>query len=119
MFREWAKTPAGLERWVQAGLLACWPADDRAPADEVLAASDEAITRMTHGDGGKLQRAGERLLNGLQKHPDPEGLVERTRALLPSATIETDRAHPSYPHRPRIVVGGGSQSGRDRSRGYR
>ncbi len=99
-FLNWTRTPAGLERWIQAGLLACWPSPDNAPAGEVLDSTEDGIRRMTHGDGGKLRLAGQRLLNGLRKHPDPDGLVERTRGLLPSATVESDRRHPTYPHRP-------------------
>ena len=99
-FLNWTKTPAGLERWIQAGLLACWPSPDNAPAGEVLDSNEDGIRRMTHGDGGKLRRAGQRLLNGLRKHPDPDGLVEQTRGLLPSATVESDRRHLTYPHRP-------------------
>ena len=53
---------------------------------------------MTHGSGGKLPEAGARLINGLEQHPDPIALVERTRRLFPSATIRTDRGHPTYPH---------------------
>ena len=99
-FLNWTKTPAELERWIQAGLLACWPAANNALAGEVLDRIEEGIGRMTHGDGGKLRHAGQRLLNGLRKHPDPDGLVERTRRLLPSPTVESDRRHPTYPHRP-------------------
>ena len=66
----------------------------------MLDSAEDGIGRMTHGDGGKLRHAGQRLLNGLRKHPDPDGLVERTRRLLPSPTVESDRRHPTYPHRP-------------------
>lgn len=99
-FLNWIRTPAGLERWIQAGLLACWPSPDNPPAGEVLDSTEDGIRRMTHGDGGKLRLAGQRLFNGLQEHPDPDGLVERTRGLLPNATVESDRRHPTYPHRP-------------------
>ena len=99
-FLDWTKTPAELERWIQAGLLACWPSANNAPAGAVLDSTEEGIGRMTRGDGGKLRHAGQRLLNGLRKHPDPDGLVERTRRRLPSPTVESDRRHPTYPHRP-------------------
>ena len=55
---------------------------------------------MSRGSGGKLQEAAARLINGLEQHEDPEKLVERTRAELPSATIETDRFHTFPPHLP-------------------
>ena len=95
-----AGVSAELERWIQAGLLACWPSANNAPAGAVLDSTEEGIGRMTRGDGGKLRHAGQRLLNGLRKHPDPDGLVERTRRRLPSPTVESDRRHPTYPHRP-------------------
>ena len=39
----------------------------------------------------------------LQRHANPERLVEETRRRLPSATITSDREHPNYPMQPRIV----------------
>ena len=59
---------------------------------------------MSRGSGGKLQEAAARLLNGLEQHEDPEKLVERTRARFPSATIETDRFHLTYPSGSEITV---------------
>ena len=97
-FVGWTEDRAGLERWIQAGLLACWPEDDRAPARAVIERTLAGIAAMTHGSGGKLPEAGARLINGLEQHPDPVELVERTRRLFPSATIRTDRGHPTYPH---------------------
>ena len=99
-FVEWTTEPTGLERWVLAGMLACWPGDDDAPAWDVLDATMNGIRALVRGDGGKLPNAGARLLNGLQKHPDPERLVELTRRHLPSPTISTDSAHPSFPEGP-------------------
>ena len=40
--------------------------------------------------------AAGRLINELRAHPDPLGLVEQTRKLLPSATIDSERGHPTY-----------------------
>ena len=96
-FVEWTSQPSELERWVQAGLIACWPADDDTPAMTIIDRTREGIGAMSRGSGGKLQEAAARLINGLEQHEDPEKLVERTRAELPSATIETDRFHPIYP----------------------
>lgn len=81
-------------------MLACWPSDDDAPAWDVLDATMKGIQAMVRGDGGRLPNAGARLLNGLRKHPDPERLVALTRRHLPSPTISTDRAHPSFSERP-------------------
>lgn len=96
---EWTSKPADLERWMQAGFLACWPQDDKASAKEVIQRTLNGISAMARGSGGKLTMTSERLINGLENHPDPIGLVERTRVRLPSPTIETDRTHPSYPLR--------------------
>lgn len=45
---------------------------------------------------GKLVNAAGRLINELRAHPDPIRLVEQTRKLLPSATIDSERNHPTY-----------------------
>jgi hypothetical protein len=95
---SWTAEPAQLERWIQAGMIACWPREDDAPTMTVIDRTLEGIGAMSRGSGGKLQDAAARLVNGLEQHDDPEALVERTRARLPSATVETDRFHPTYPH---------------------
>ena len=96
MLTEWTSTRADLERWIQAGFLACWPHDDKAPARDVIQRTLTGLSAMARGSGGKLTMASERLINGLENHPDPTGLVERTRERLPSQTIQTDRGHPAY-----------------------
>ena len=96
---EWTSRPADLERWIQAGFIACWPYEDKASAKEVIQQTLNGISAMARGSGGKLRMSSERLVNGLEAHPDPIRLVERTRARLPSQTIQTDRTHPSYPLR--------------------
>ena len=53
--------------------------------------------QMAAGEGGKLKDTAGRIYNGLEFHRDPERLIESTRKLLPSATVETDRLHPSHP----------------------
>ena len=92
----WTRKPEERERWLQAGLIAAWPADDTASAEEIADATERAISKMCHGTGGKLKEAGRQLLNSLEAHPDLEGLIERTRGRLPSATIEAERDHPTY-----------------------
>ena len=103
-FVEWTSQPAELERWIQAGLIACWPADDDIPAMTIIDRTREGIGAMSRGSGGKLQEAAARLINGLEQHEDPEKLVERIRAGFPSATIETDRFHPTRPGGSGITV---------------
>ncbi len=91
---EWTYSPEGLEHWVQAGLLACWPPDDGAPAVSVLRNTRRRIGEMVRA--GTLPAAGQRLLNGLNTHPDPLGLVEQVRKRLPSATVDVERLHPRH-----------------------
>lgn len=100
MLVEWTREQDRLERLVQAGMLACWPGKDHAPANEIIDRTLDGITAMARGDGGKLKDAAGRLHNCLKLHANPTGLVEKTRLLLPSATVETDRLHPTYPHQP-------------------
>ena len=93
---QWTRTPGAGEKWLQAGMIACWPARDDAPATEVVKETLARIDRMRSGSGGKLVNAGGRLINELRAHPDPIGFVEQTRKLLPSATIDSERGHPTY-----------------------
>jgi len=95
-FTSWTTDPVSLERWIQAGLLACWPPTDDADPMIVIERTIGGMEALRRGTGGMLTSAAERLLNGLDKHPDPVELVERTRAKLPSKTVETDRLHPAY-----------------------
>lgn len=53
---------------------------------------------MAAGDEGTLRDTAGQVDNGLTYHHNPEGLVESTRQRLPSATVETNRLHPSHPN---------------------
>ena len=90
------RKPRERERWLQAGLMAAWPANDSASTEEIADATERTISRMCYGTGGKLKEAGRQILNSLEAHPDLNGLIERTRRTLPSATIEAERQHPTY-----------------------
>ena len=92
---EWTIPPDDLERWIQAGLLACWPADDHAPARAIIRSALTEMKAMLTARSCTLPTAGARLINGLEHHPDPTGLVDQTRKLLPSKTISCERAHPA------------------------
>ena len=94
---RWTRPQAARTLWIQAGLIASWPARDDASAEQVIRATIENVGNLVRA-GGPLPNAGARLLNELESHPDPVDLVERTRRRFPSPTITTDRAHPSYPH---------------------
>ena len=89
---QWTYQPEDIQRWIQAGLLACWPEDDDAPAADVLRNTHRHIGAMALA--GTLPAGGQRLLNCLNTHPDPIGLVEETRRRLPSPTVEAERCHP-------------------------
>ncbi len=93
---SWAESRQGHERLMQAGLLACWPTDDNAPARDVLKVTIGTISAMRRGEGGKLRETANRLVWGLEQHSHPERMVEETRASFPSPTVETDRRHPTY-----------------------
>ena len=94
---EWTKTPVGHQLLLQAALLATWPGNDNMPALNVIENTEEQLQAMAAGQGGKLKGTVDRIHNGFEYHPDPERLVESTRRLLPSATVETDRLHPTHP----------------------
>ena len=112
---DWSRSPEELEHLVQAGLLACWPTDDGLDAREIALLTREKINQMRSGTGGKLKACAERLINGLDKHPDPVELVQRTRAIcLPSPTVEAERRHPSYPVRGAGLPTGGRLIGNAR-----
>ena len=89
---SWTYEPEDIQRWTQAGLLACWPEDDDAPAGDVLRNTRRHVRAMALS--GTFPAAGQRLLNLLDTHPDPIGLVEETRRRLPSPTVEAERRHP-------------------------
>ena len=86
-----------LEKWLQAGLMACWPTDESTPSERIVA---DAITELTYMTEGRLPGAGSRLVDGLRTHRSPAQLVEDVKRQLPSSTISTDRTHPSSPQRP-------------------
>ena len=96
----WTRSQAGLEKWLQAGLIACWPRNYDASPREVINKTIDEVERMAQGSGGKLRRSAQRLANGLRNHPSPERLVEQTRERFPSPTITSDRKHPTYPQAP-------------------
>ena len=97
---EKAQTWEGTDRLLQAGLMACWPADDRTAADEIVKQTIARISSMSRRRGGRLPKTGELLSNGLQNHERAVKLVETIRRSLPSRTITTDREHPTFPRDP-------------------
>ena len=94
---RWTRSAAARERWIQARMIASWPARDESSAEQVIRATIKNVGNLVR-TGGPLPNASARLLNELENHANPVGLVERTRRRFPSPTITTDRTHPSYPH---------------------
>lgn len=107
---EWTRSHAGRERWIQAGLIASWPARDDADPDEVIRATLKNVGNLVCS-GGPLPNASARLINELENHPDPVTLVERTRRRFPSPTVVTDRLHPTYPQAREPATPSGAASG--------
>ena len=68
---QWTRTPTAGRRWLQAGMIAYWPAKDEAPAVEVVKETLERIEHMRAGSGGKLVSAAGRLINELRAHQTP------------------------------------------------
>ena len=92
----WVAGKTEVERWIQAGLLAFWPADDNAPARTVIEpAMDGPRESVQPWDTRGLWRAGGRLTNALEQHPEPEPLVEGVRKRMPSPTVESGRRYPA------------------------
>ena len=61
---RWTRSTAAGERWIQAGMLASWPARDDAGAEQVIRATVEKIGTLVR-TGGPLLNASARLLNEL------------------------------------------------------
>ena len=97
---NWLRRDDRRDRILQAAVMACWPKVDDADADRVIANARNTFHRMATGKGGRLQQSSAHISRMLDSHDDPLSLVERTRRNLPSAVIETDRHHPTYPERP-------------------
>ena len=97
---EWTGRKGELELWTHAGLIACWPKNDDAPAMEVLRKTIGDLKKFTQKPGAPLRGSSRRLIRALERHPNPIGLIEETRKHLPSPTITRDRQHPTFPERP-------------------
>ena len=96
---ERAQTPKGRERLLQAGLIACWPANDETPADEIIKGAIDRIEGASRG-GGRLPQTGDMLIHELHNQQQARKLIEKIRRGLPHATITTDREHPTFPKDP-------------------
>ena len=95
---RWTESRVNAERWIQAGMLVSWPGGADADPDRVLSATRDRIGKLAATDW-PLPDACGRLLNELDRHPNPRRLVEQTRGRLPSATLASEQQHPTYPSR--------------------
>ena len=93
---RWTRTTAAVERWIQAGMLASWPARDDASAEQVIRATVKNIGTLV-STGGPLPTASARLLNELENTRIRSPWSSGRAAGFPSPTITPDRIHPSYP----------------------
>ena len=104
-FVRWTVEDAALERWIQAGFIACWPSRDDADPVEVIDRTAAGIEALSRGTGGKLPRAAARLLNGLEKtsgpdrarREDPEDLCRARRWTATGSTRRTPCTGPVHP----------------------
>ena len=85
---EATRDSAKLEQLVQAGFIACWPDHDNASTEHVVGNTIRGFERLGRGGDTQLIKTAARMLNRIDKHPDLPALVEATRRLLPSKTIE-------------------------------
>lgn len=101
MLCHWLKTRQADDRILQAALLAA--SDDTETATknplEWIQHCIDVMRRITRDPSHQLHGFGTLLTTELAKHPDPAWLAALAAAKLPSATIETDRQHPSHPSR--------------------
>ena len=85
---EWTSTPAKLERWIQAGFLACWPHDDTASAKEVI----QRTLKRNLSNGPRQRR---------QAHDDQSKTDQRTREpSRPDRPGRTNKGTPAQPDDP-------------------
>ncbi len=51
-------------------------------SNRIVKLTPKGISKMIEGTGGRLVQSGRRLLNVLERHPNPEALVERRTSAL-------------------------------------
>lgn len=104
--------PGGLERGLQAAILATWTKRERTQ-DEITSDCLERLEQMYAGTGGQLRTTARLLHDGLKRHPAPERIVANLRLRLPSPAAESDYYHPTYPQRPVAAEYGRTERGQE------
>ena len=79
------RRPGGLERGLQAAILATWTRHER-NRDEIVSDCLERLKRMYAGTGGQLRATARLLHDGLKRHPDPDRIQFRARVEAPRST---------------------------------
>ena len=93
MMLRTTRRPQQTDLWLQAGIIACWPRNDKTTSEKIV---QDTIAELEHMLEGRLPGAGKRLTESLATHRNPNRLVDAVRKRLPSTTISTDREHPAY-----------------------
>ena len=115
-FLDWTKTPAELERWIQAGLLACWPSANNAPGRRGAGQHRRGHWQNDTRRRGQVaprrpaaaQRAAEAPRPGRPGRADPTAAAESYGRERPPASdvpapTERDRPRPTPTGRQRTV----------------
>ena len=106
------KRPGGLEKGLQAAMLATWTRHERS-RDEIVSGCLERLKQMYAGTGGQLRATAHLLHDGLKLHPDPDRIVLDVRLRLPSPAVESDYDHPTHPERPSAADYGRTKRGQE------
>ena len=106
------KRPGGLEKGLQAAMLATWTKHER-NRDEIVSDCLKRLKQMYDGTGGQLRATARLLHHGLQQHPDPDRIVLDVRRRLPSPAAESDYNHPTHPKRPSATDYGRTKRGQE------
>lgn len=106
------KRPGGLEKGLQAAMLATWTRYERS-RDEIVSDCLERLKQMYTGTGGQLRATARLLHDGLKRHPDPNRIVLDIRLRLPSPAAESDYYHPTHPERPSAADYGRTKRGQE------
>ena len=106
------KRPGGLEKGLQAAMLATWTRHERS-RDEIVSGCLKRLKQMYAGTGGQLRATAHLLHRGLKQHPDPDRIVLDVRLRLPSPAVESDYDHPTHPERPSAADYGRTKRGQE------
>ena len=107
------KRPGGLEKRLQAAMLATWTRHERS-RDEIVSGCLERLKQMYAGTGGHLRVTAHLLHDVLKVHPDPDRIVLDVRLRLParqSSPITPIQRTPNGRAGPTTAARSGAKSG--------